>query len=184
MSGRCGIALRVHQTREQSLHILVVARGARVHNFYIATHSLEEARNVCIHARCLVCVVLGSRVLDQLWDVVVEKRCEQNLVLVIETPVSTQEPRASMVKMSSVPWCPALPDTCFRLLEFQDTCLLGQQWHGTLAICWGSSGIAHWQSAGAAVAWHAGNLLGQQWHGTLAMGVYASVPFCPHVFAS
>jgi len=127
VSGRCGIALRVHQTREQSLHILVVARGARVHNFYIATHSLEEARNVCIHARCLVCVVLGSRVLDQLWDVVVEKRCEQNLVLVIETPVSTQEPRASMVKMSSVPWCPALPDTCFRLLEFQDTCLLGQQ---------------------------------------------------------
>jgi len=87
-SARVSRRRRVHETRKQSLHILVVARGAGIHDFNIAAHSLEEARNVRIHARCFVCIVLCSRVFDQLGDVVVEERCQQNFVLVVETPAT------------------------------------------------------------------------------------------------
>ena len=96
-----GHAGGVHQACEQSLHILVVARGARIHDFNIATHPLQKRRNVGIHTRCFVCIVFCAHILDKLGDVILEKRRQEDLVLVVQAPDRQMHPTTTHTCMIS-----------------------------------------------------------------------------------
>jgi len=93
-------AAAVHQPREESLHILVVSTCAWVHDFYIFAHAFQETGNVGVHAsRLVVCLVLGARVIEDFGNIIEEKRREQNLVLVIQTPVPRHQNQYTMTNV-------------------------------------------------------------------------------------
>lgn len=92
----------VHQARKKPLYVLVVVARARVHHLNVPAHAFEKTGDVGVHAgRLVLRLVFGVFLLEDLGNVVDEKRSEQDLVFVIQTPATRKNTPVSFPRAST-----------------------------------------------------------------------------------